>query len=241
MTINRIEPGSKMSVRPINDLIDDHNRLAQPAGNIPLQWGGGAPVFFRPSPVEIALFEITTDFTYPDTDGAATSYLDREPTPYGKGKRLWCHRARSNDQDASGNAIRSYYGTGQSKEEVLWHPLATVNEDGYAIGEAPFVTGDRILCFYNTNSARWEVMANMGGLVLRWGKLVDALEAGGTQDVQLFQGSDGDWGAWDQYSGTTQEGVYAPPLLTADQLDADTWVLIGKINGRWVVVLAACY
>lgn len=76
--------------------------------------------------------------------------------------------------------------------------------------------------------------------MFRWGKLDGALSAGGTQDVSLWQTTGGGWEGWDEDSTQNEEDVYAPPLLTSGSLSSGDWVLIGKINGRWCVILGEC-
>lgn len=79
-----------------------------------------------------------------------------------------------------------------------------------------------------------------GPFVLRWGKLDGALAAGGTQTVSLWQKTDGGWDGWDEDSTENWETCYAPPVLASGTIDSGSWVLVGVVNGRRVVLLAEC-
>ncbi len=70
----------------------------------------------------------------------------------------------------------------------------------------------------------------------RWGKLDGALRNGASDgSVDLWQATGGGWEGWDEPSGQNQGDVYAPPWLTDGEFPTGAWVLIAKINGRWVV------
>ncbi len=73
----------------------------------------------------------------------------------------------------------------------------------------------------------------------RWGTLDGSLDAGGTATASLWCSTNGGWEGWDVDSGE-DETVYAPPLMASGSLDAGIWVLIGRINGRWVVIGREC-
>ena len=74
----------------------------------------------------------------------------------------------------------------------------------------------------------------------RWGKLDDALAAGLTATVSLWQGTDGDWAKWDQDSDDDWDNCYAPPLMTAGTIAADKWVLVRDFGTRKVIIAHEC-
>lgn len=83
--------------------------------------------------------------------------------------------------------------------------------------------------------AKWGIVRlNPTTSVLRWGK-IDAqnVKAGETCTVSLWQKEDGGWQGWDEDSGQNIEDVYCPP--TNPGLPRDCLVLIGQINGRWII------
>ena len=84
--------------------------------------------------------------------------------------------------------------------------------------------------------ARWT--GRPAGQKWRWGKLDAELAVSGTATVSCWQTTGGGWKGWDEDSGTNVT-AYAPPVQ-ASAIASGTWVLIALINGRWVVVLAAC-
>jgi hypothetical protein len=67
-----------------------------------------------------------------------------------------------------------------------------------------------------------------------WGTLDDQLNTSGSVAVSIYKG---------RPLMITAEKVtaYAPPLMAeATHLDQGTWVLVGKVDGEWYVLLAAC-
>ena len=89
---------------------------------------------------------------------------------------------------------------------------------------------------------RWHRHKN-SGTPKRWGKLDEDVAAGDSDAVvSLWRATDGTWAGWDEDSTENQEDVWAPPWLEAEgTADSPTfpsgaWVLIEKINGRWVIV-----
>jgi hypothetical protein len=84
---------------------------------------------------------------------------------------------------------------------------------------------------------RWHRHPN-AGIPMRWGKLDNNLNAGSTETVSLWQKTGGGWDGWDEDSTENENGVYAPPTWTSGtSLASGQFVLIAKINGRWVVIL----
>ncbi len=92
---------------------------------------------------------------------------------------------------------------------------------------------------------RWHTHPENDG-AKRWGKLDADVDEGATDAVvSLWQKTGGGWDGWDEDSTENKEDVYAPPWLEARgttytaRLRSDSWVLIERINGRWVIV--HCY
>ncbi len=86
----------------------------------------------------------------------------------------------------------------------------------------------------------WWLLLDANGGVVRWGKLDGEMTPGSQVDVSLWQGTDGDWGKWDQDSGENWEDVYAPPLMQSGSISAGKWVLVEMVNGRKVVLEHQC-
>lgn len=199
--------------------------------------GGFAPIGMEGIVTRLALFQVVGD---DDTEGNADThdnyvlcrgfdpqdgkfylriavakpYDIRGTNPYVLAQILVCSKVRSRLGDNAGVAATS---TG--------HP-ADLDEE--------------IELLYDDDdvSVEWLDISGGGGgaTQYRWGKLDGALAAGATATVSLWQTTGGGWEGWDEPSTVNQEDVYAPPTLSAGTIASDQWVLIAKVNGRWIVL-----
>jgi hypothetical protein len=107
----------------------------------------------------ILLMQLTSAMSYPDLATAGASHYTVEPTPCATARQVWCHQFDPDDKTPSGEPLRSYGGTGNSKDEIIYHPASHRDSNGYAIGHPAFRCGDRVFCFWNRQSGRWEIIS----------------------------------------------------------------------------------
>jgi len=135
------------------------DRNARPGATGEAQYGTAGVSFFAPPETRLALVQLTSALGYPDLEGAGTSHFTVEPTPSATARQVWCHQFDPDDKTPGGDPLRSYGGTANSKEETVFHPAVFRNASGYAIGHPAFRAGDRVFCFWNRQSGRWEILA----------------------------------------------------------------------------------
>jgi len=135
------------------------DRNARPGATGEAQYGTAGVSFFAPPETRLALVQLTSALAYPDLEGAGTAHFTVEPTPSATARQVWCHQFDPDDKTPGGDPLRSYGGTANSKEETVYHPAVFRNASGYAIGHPAFRAGDRVFCFWNRQSGRWEILA----------------------------------------------------------------------------------
>lgn len=110
----------------------------------------------------LLLVELTSAVTMPDLDTADPNYFNVDPTPYATAQRCLCWTHGGSD------AYRSY-AADTARELTVWFPTAPRDDEGYANGEAPASSGDRLVVFANPQSGRWEVVGKLtAGAKARW-------------------------------------------------------------------------
>lgn len=221
MTIDRVKRGDPPRAAEQNELIDEHNRMltdGEPPG---------------PQAVYIALFELTSDFNYPDTGTASTSVIDTEPTPWATAKQLWCNQFSTGDVDGSGNAMRSYKGKVSSPEEKIWDVSAKPNADGYVEDQNPGASGDRVLGWFDRQAGRWVMLLLSAIFGIKLGKLDNTLSDGSSTPMTVWSG--------DPLTATSETlTVWDWFLPSGDEYASGIKVVVLKIVGKWYVINAAC-
>jgi len=166
-------------------LIEYVNRDARPGTAGRAQYGTAGVTFNGPPRTHLALFELTSAMVYPDLETASQTHFNLEPTPYTTDARIvWCHQFDPDDRTAGGAAVRSYGGASASPGETLYHPAAFRNGDGYAVGLPTFRPGSRVLCLFNWQSGRWEIISPP--LDLWRFEMVEALSFGGSAQAVVI-------------------------------------------------------
>lgn len=164
--IDRVEAGDRLSVVKQNLLIDQVNRLSEPIK--------------RDVSPAMALFQLTSNFTYPDTDTAAADHFDQDPTPYTTARLVYLHKFKTLDD------YRSYASMAAGKEIKVWHPATPRDVNGYGIPPAPFESGDKVFCRWNPQASRWEVIPVGSTSVSSYGQLYTAPTAGVSWTKAVF-------------------------------------------------------
>lgn len=221
MTADRVKRDDLLTARGYNELINEHNQILT----------DGVPP--GPQAVDIALFELTSDFNYPDTDTASTSVIDTEPTPWATAKRLWCNQFSTSDVDGSGNAMRSYGGKVSSPEEKIWDVSSKPNADGYVEDQNPGASGDRVLGWFDRQAGRWVVLLLSAIFGIKLGKLDGTLSEGSSADMTVWSG--------DPLVPTSETLTVIDWFLpSGDEYASGTKVVVLRIVGKWYVINAAC-
>jgi len=149
--LNHVNPGGKVSASQQNELIDQalRNRFG---GGVPSQQGSGGFALVQYPGLEMLLFEVTQEFSYPEKP--ENSYPVVDPTPHGKGQIL--HSLRNTD---SSESIYDY--TSSDPEYEIYLPTAKLDEEGYPIvPSTKLTTEDRIWAAFNRENGRWEVVSH---------------------------------------------------------------------------------
>lgn len=209
MTLERVEPGDPLSAANQNLLIEQVNMLSRPGASGEAHFGSDGIEFTSPPETRLALFELTSYVAYPNSANAPSDHFDRDPTPWAYARELYCHPFRSTDTNGNA-AIRSYGVIQTSVEKTVWFPLAPRDPNGYAIMPPIAGLGARVLCIFNRQSARWEVVQGPPYYVACWGRLDERLNANCSAVVSLY------WGGGDSgmnitaYDWLLKPGYYWP-------------------------------
>ena len=153
------------------------------------QYGTAGITFAGPPETRLAIFQLTGGMTYPDLTDAASDHFNCEPSASAPAKPLWCHQYQAADQAGDGTPIVSYQIQADEVETTIWYLQAPCNAYGYAMGTPPFAPGDRVPCWWNRQSGRWEILAEPWR-VWRF-ELQDALIPGGSATANLLECLDG--------------------------------------------------
>ena len=188
MTLQRVEPGDNVSAGRQNSLVEQVNHLMRPATAGEAQYGTGGVTFHGPSQTLVALFELTGSVTYPNVTDAPSGSFDREPTPWAYARQIWCHQHQASDQTSDGKPVQSYFTLPSGPTATVWLPLAPRNQNGYAVGPPIAQSGTRVLCVFNRQSGRWEVVQGPPYFMACWGTLNAQLTPEGNASVRLYWG-----------------------------------------------------
>ncbi|MGD0897981.1 MAG: hypothetical protein ABR915_09090 [Thermoguttaceae bacterium] len=234
MNLDRVEPGDRLSAARENLLIEQVNALSRPGTPGQSQYGTSGVAFFGPPEALLALFELTGPVIYPDLSTAPSGHFDRDPTPHATAKRVWCYQRQTQDRTYAGAPIRSYAVPDDAREETVWLPLGRRNTDGYGVGPPPASAAARVLCLWNRQSGRWEVVQGPPYHVACWGQLSGQLNSGGSATVALW------WG-----QGYPGINVTAHDWLLhgGNSLPSQTKVKVEYFpqDDKWWVTAAECY
>ncbi len=171
MTIERVHRGDPLSAACQNELIDQVNALGRPGTAGEAQYGSGGITFFGPRRTPLAIFQLLEELNYPNLTDAPSDHFDREPTAYATAQMVWCQQFQATDVAPDGQAVRSYGGSQHSAVVTIWHPCAPCNAAGYAVGPSPFAAGSRVVCQWDRQSGRWEILGDGPPWVVSYAKV----------------------------------------------------------------------
>ena len=235
MTIERVEPGDPLSAASQNLLIEQVNMLSRPGAAGEAQFGTDGIAFHSRPETRLALFELTSYIVHPISVGAPSDHFDRDPTPWAYARQLYCHQFHSTDTNGN-TPIRSYGMIETSAQTTVWFPLALRNPSGYAIAPPVARSGARVLCVFNRQSARWEVVEGPPYHLACWGKLDEQLNSNYSAAVSLY------WGGGDSgmnitaYDWLLPPGTHLPPQTKVKveffPQDGIWWVTAAERSGQ---------
>ncbi|MGA2063797.1 MAG: hypothetical protein ABSG86_02460 [Thermoguttaceae bacterium] len=188
MNLDRVEPGDRLSAARQNLLIGQVNALSCPGTPGQSQYGTAGVAFYGPPETRLALFELIGPVSYPDLSTAPSDHFDRDPTPSAQAQRVWWYQQQTTDATYLGAAVRSYAVPDDARQETIWLPLGPRNQNGYGVGPPGVGPGDRVLCLFDRQSGRWEVVGGPPYHVACWGTLQAELDSGGSATVALWWG-----------------------------------------------------
>jgi hypothetical protein len=244
MKMQRFHRGHPLSAKQSDRLVEQVDSLARPGAAGQAQYGAAGIVFDSPRPTQLAIFELTDNLVYPDLSDASDDHLDREPTPYAPARQVWYQQHSPADQDSDGAPIGSYRAQPGEPATKVWYPQAMRNVAGYAMGTPPLGAGDRVTCYWNRQSGRWEILGEPWR-VWRF-ELLTALLPGGTATANLLSCGDDHyrlqteveitvwdalqgayWGRARNQSAAGSQGyaIYMP--------DADRWEILKLHDRAW--------
>ena len=181
MSIDRVRPGDPLSAARESDLADQLEAASRPTASMRAEYGSGSPTFDGGPPTLVGLFELVGYVNYPVTGGAHDHY-DRDPTPYARARRVYCHKFRSADTFPG-------YGTVAAEPETnIYWPLCRRDDYGYGVAPPIALEGTRVMCVFNRQSGRWEVVMGPPYYIACWGMLDEQLNASYSATVSLYWG-----------------------------------------------------
>lgn len=137
--VRSVRPGERLSSSKQNELVGAANLAGEPdvIGGVVASGRGGPSIFIPPANSQLAMFELANGFTFPSGGSDAPYSDDAKRVPFDGEK----------------------YEANEDATATVYYPLAARDGDGAWAGQPVVVEGTRVVCWWNRQSKRWEIVA----------------------------------------------------------------------------------